>query len=142
MNMMLESWGRSCETETGMRCESGEGTYRVVIERGVDTTVSLDLVTCADTSAHPATAREGTLQCLEPVCIWAACFVVRGAEGFEGTDNEVVYLTVIIVLEETEEVKKNLSSGQIWGVKGGRYLRHYHRMVKSVICSKLDCHVR
>ena len=88
-----------------------QDVYRVVIQSGIDPTMPLDLIACADKSTHLATTGEGTLQGLEPVSIWVTSFVVGGAESFECADDEMMVCTIIVVLEETEEVKQNLARG-------------------------------
>ena len=82
----------------GMR--GGGKTHRIVVQRGVDTPMSFDLVTRADERAHLPPAREGSLQRLEPVCVGISSFVVGCAEGFECADNHVMILAIIVVLCE------------------------------------------
>lgn len=67
-----------------------QDVYRVVIQSGIDPTMPLDLIACADKGTYLATTGEDALQGLEPVSIWVTSFVVGGAESFECADDEMM----------------------------------------------------
>ena len=89
----------------------------------------LDVIARADERTHPAPSRQSSLQRLEPVCIRIPGFVMCGAERLQRTDDEVVHLAVIIVLQEGQEIEEQLPCRQMRRIQSGRYLRQYCRVV-------------
>ena len=103
MKITFDSW--SADVRVGGVEGREKCTCRVVVERRVNAAMLLDFVARADERAHPTAPRQSGLKRLEPVCIRASCFVVGGTECLQGADDQVVALTVVEVLKETQEVK-------------------------------------
>ena len=101
MKNRLESYRGTCETAMRRAALEQGGTYRVIVERGVDTAMPLDLVARTNESTHLPPPRQGNLQRLEPIGIWVAGLIVCSAEGLERANDEVMYLPIIIIFQET-----------------------------------------
>ena len=83
---------------SGLNSASKRKTYCIVVERGIDTAMSLDLVARADEGAHLAPTCEGTLEGLEPERIRVSRLIICGAEGLEGTNDQIMALAIVVVL--------------------------------------------
>ena len=79
-------------------------TDRIVIQRRVNTTVSLHFVTRTDQGAHPPTTREGHLERFKPIRVAVRALMVVVTESLECLNNKVVRAAFVPINDENQDV--------------------------------------
>lgn len=91
--------------------------YRILVEGGVNSSMSLNFLACTDQSAHTPTAYQCTLERLEPVRIRASWLVVVCTKSLESLDDQIICATFIPIDNKDQHVENELSGGYVGGIE-------------------------
>ena len=96
--------------------ESCERPNRVVVQRRIDTTVSLYVITSTDQGTHTTSTDKGRFEILEPESVAATMLVVRLAQRVERINDLLVSPVPFPVDEKDENLEEQLPCRDVGSV--------------------------